>query len=66
MIRSHCVVYEGVTVGERFECGHHVTIREGCRIGDGVRVGTACDLQPEVSSATTRVCTPASSPRAAR
>jgi acetyltransferase-like isoleucine patch superfamily enzyme len=48
VIRSHCVIYEGVTTGERFECGHHVTIREGCRIGDGVRVGTACDLQPEV------------------
>ncbi len=47
-IRSHCVVYEGVVAGPGFECGHHVTIREGARIGAGVRIGTLCDLQPEV------------------
>ena len=49
VIRSHAVVYEGVTIGDDFECGHHVTIRERTRIGVGVRVGTLCDLQPEVA-----------------
>ncbi len=49
VIRSHCVVYEGVTIGDDFQCGHHVTIREGTGIGVGVRVGTLCDLQPEVA-----------------
>lgn len=45
VIRSHCVVYAGVEIGEQFECGHHVSIREGSRIGDSVRVGTGSDLQ---------------------
>ena len=45
VIRSHTVVYAGVTIGEHFECGHHVTIREGSRIGSSVRVGTQSDLQ---------------------
>jgi acetyltransferase-like isoleucine patch superfamily enzyme len=49
VIRSHGIVYAGVTIGEDFECGHHVTIREGARIGDGVRVGTLSDVQPEVT-----------------
>lgn len=49
MIRSHCVVYAGVTIGDDFACGHHVTIREGTRVGEGVRIGTLCDLQPEVT-----------------
>src|SRR5262249_26774348 len=38
-------VYSGVTIGERFESGHHVTIREGSAIGSSVRVGTRSDLQ---------------------
>jgi acetyltransferase-like isoleucine patch superfamily enzyme len=49
VIRSHCVVYAGVTIGSDFGCGHHVTIREGSRIGEGVRIGTLCDLQPDVT-----------------
>jgi acetyltransferase-like isoleucine patch superfamily enzyme len=49
IVRSHCVVYAGVSTGKDFQCGHHVTIREGTRIGDGVRVGTFCDVQPEVT-----------------
>jgi UDP-3-O-[3-hydroxymyristoyl] glucosamine N-acyltransferase len=44
-IRSHSIVYADVEIGAGFECGHHVKIREGSRIGDGVRVGTDCDLQ---------------------
>ena len=34
-------MYADVEIGDDFECGHHVKIREGSRIGDGVRVGTA-------------------------
>jgi acetyltransferase-like isoleucine patch superfamily enzyme len=49
VIRSHGVVYSGVTIGHDFECGHHVTIREGTRVGDGVRIGTLCDVQPEAT-----------------
>jgi acetyltransferase-like isoleucine patch superfamily enzyme len=45
LIRSHSVVYADVEIGDNFECGHHVKIREGTRIGRGVRVGTDCDLQ---------------------
>jgi acetyltransferase-like isoleucine patch superfamily enzyme len=45
IVRSHCVVYAGAEIGDGFECGHHVTIREESRIGDSVRVGTRCDLQ---------------------
>jgi acetyltransferase-like isoleucine patch superfamily enzyme len=47
-VRSHTVVYAGVTIGEGFDCGHHVTIREGSRIGSSVRVGTRSDLQGEL------------------
>lgn len=45
VLRSHAVVYAGVEVGDGFSCGHRVAIREGSRIGEGVRVGTDCDLQ---------------------
>jgi acetyltransferase-like isoleucine patch superfamily enzyme len=49
VIRSHTVVYSGAEIGDDFACGHHVTIREGSRIGEGVRVGTLCDLQGDLS-----------------
>jgi acetyltransferase-like isoleucine patch superfamily enzyme len=49
VIRSHVVVYSGVTIGDDFECGHHVTIRDGTRLGDGVRIGTSSDIQREVT-----------------
>ena len=45
VVRSHSVVYAGAVVGDDFECGHHVTIREGTRLGSSVRVGTRSDLQ---------------------
>lgn len=49
IIRSHTVVYRGVTIGEGFECGHRVTIREGSTVGTGVRVGTMSDLQGDLT-----------------
>ena len=45
LVRSHAVVYAGTEIGDGFSCGHRVTIREGSRIGEGVQVGTDCDLQ---------------------
>jgi serine acetyltransferase len=48
VIRSHGVVYAGAEIGDDFSCGHHVTIREGTRIGDSVRVGTLSDLQGDL------------------
>lgn len=43
-IRSHAVIYEGSTFGERLETGHHVTLREGLDVGKNLRVGTGADL----------------------
>lgn len=49
LIRSHTVIYQGVSIGRGFECGHRVTIREGTLIGNGVRVGTMSDLQGDLT-----------------
>jgi UDP-3-O-[3-hydroxymyristoyl] glucosamine N-acyltransferase len=48
-IRSHAIVYAGASIGDAFECGHRVTIRERTVIGNGVRVGTLCDIQGDCS-----------------
>jgi UDP-3-O-[3-hydroxymyristoyl] glucosamine N-acyltransferase len=48
-IRSHTVVYAGVSIGADFETGHRVTIREGTVIGKSVRVGTLTDIQGDCS-----------------
>lgn len=45
VIRSHSILYEGVTAGPGFRTGHRVTIREGSQIGNDVQVGTMSDLQ---------------------
>jgi acetyltransferase-like isoleucine patch superfamily enzyme len=45
LIRSGTIIYAGSDLGERFECGHRVTIRENSRIGKNVRVGTLSDIQ---------------------
>ncbi|MBZ0270933.1 transferase [bacterium] len=47
-IRSHAVIYAGVTIGRDFFCGHHALIREGCRIGDGVSIGSGAVLERDV------------------
>jgi acetyltransferase-like isoleucine patch superfamily enzyme len=39
-IRSHSVIYAGSTIGERFQTGHGVMIRERNEIGSDVSVGT--------------------------
>ncbi|MBI2167215.1 MAG: N-acetyltransferase [Candidatus Omnitrophica bacterium] len=37
-IRSGSVIYQGVTIGDDFETGHHVIIREENEVGDSVRI----------------------------
>lgn len=37
-LRSGTVVYAGSQIGDRFETGHHVVVREQCEIGDDVSV----------------------------
>jgi acetyltransferase-like isoleucine patch superfamily enzyme len=37
-VRSGSVLYLGSRIGDRFETGHNVIVREGCTIGDDVAV----------------------------
>lgn len=48
LIRSHTVIYAGVTIGDDFQTGHGVLVREGNVIGNLVRIGTFCITQPDV------------------
>lgn len=48
LIRSHTIVYGGVTIGRGFSSGHRATIREETIIGDYCSVGTLCDIQGHV------------------
>ena len=48
LIRTHTVIYCGSRIGERFQTGHHVLIREGCRIGDDVSIGTSSIVEHHV------------------
>lgn len=45
IIRSNTIIYEDVNIGENFQTGHHVTIREGTEIGRNCSVGTLSDIQ---------------------
>ena len=49
IIRSHSIIYEDVHIGENFQTGHHVTIREQAVIGKNCSVGTLSDIQGKVS-----------------
>jgi acetyltransferase-like isoleucine patch superfamily enzyme len=40
VIRSHTVIYHGNQIGDRFQTGHGVMIRESNRIGNDVSIGT--------------------------
>jgi acetyltransferase-like isoleucine patch superfamily enzyme len=37
-LRSGTVLYDGATIGERLQTGHHVVVREDCLIGDDVSI----------------------------
>lgn len=45
IIRSHSIIYADVHIGDYFQTGHRVTIREGAMIGHHTRIGTLCDIQ---------------------
>lgn len=40
-IRSGSVIYQGVKIGDHFESGHHVIVREENQIGDSVSIWTS-------------------------
>lgn len=45
LIRSETIIYGDTQIGDNFQCGHRVTIREKSHIGNNVRIGTLSDLQ---------------------
>lgn len=45
LIRSGSILYCGSSIGDNFQTGHQVTIREESKIGDHVSVGTLSDIQ---------------------
>lgn len=45
IIRSETIIYGDSEVGDNFQTGHRVTIREKSKIGRNVRVGTLSDIQ---------------------
>lgn len=45
LIRSYSILYGGSTIGNNFQTGHRVTIREYSKIGDHTRIGTLSDIQ---------------------
>ena len=45
LIRSKTVLYGGSVIGDGFQTGHHVTVREKAEIGDEVSIGTLSDIQ---------------------
>ncbi len=45
VIRSHTVIYAGVTAGDNLQTGHGAMIRENNVIGNGVSIGTNATLE---------------------
>jgi acetyltransferase-like isoleucine patch superfamily enzyme len=45
LIRTENVIYGDSSIGNNFQSGHKVTIRENTKIGNNVRVGTLGDIQ---------------------
>jgi acetyltransferase-like isoleucine patch superfamily enzyme len=48
VIRSHTVIYGGNVIGDNFQTGHGVMIRESNEIGDDVSVGTGSVVEHHV------------------
>jgi acetyltransferase-like isoleucine patch superfamily enzyme len=48
VIRSHAVLYAGNTIGERFQAGHGVLIRESNTFGDEVSIGSHTVIEHHV------------------
>lgn len=45
IIRSGSILYSGSQIGNNFQTGHQITLRENSQIGDHVSIGTLCDIQ---------------------
>ena len=45
VIRSDTIIYGNNVIGDYFQTGHRVTIRENSQIGNHVRIGTLSDIQ---------------------
>lgn len=45
LIRSGSIIYKGSKIGNYFQTGHQVTIREKSEIGNHVSIGTLSDIQ---------------------
>lgn len=45
LIRSGSIIYAGSKIGDEFQTGHRVTIREKAVIGNHVSIGTLSDIQ---------------------
>ncbi|MDD4685251.1 MAG: DapH/DapD/GlmU-related protein [Bacteroidales bacterium] len=45
LIRSHTIIYADNVFGDKFSCGHRVTIRENTKFGESCRIGTLSDIQ---------------------
>jgi acetyltransferase-like isoleucine patch superfamily enzyme len=45
LIRSNTIIYGDNVIGDYFQTGHRVTIREHSKIGNHVRIGTLSDIQ---------------------
>jgi len=48
LLRSHTVIYAGTVAGKRLQTGHHTLVREECRIGNDVSIGTGCIVEHHV------------------
>jgi acetyltransferase-like isoleucine patch superfamily enzyme len=49
LIRSHTVIYAGNVIGNNFQTGNKVNIRESNRIGDDVSIGTLSVIEHHVT-----------------
>jgi acetyltransferase-like isoleucine patch superfamily enzyme len=47
-IRSHSVIYDGNRIGDRFQTGHGVLVREDNVIGDDVSIGTGSVVEHHI------------------
>ena len=49
LLRSGTIIYTGSEIGDHFQTGHRVTIREKSRIGSHCSIGTLSDIQGNCS-----------------
>ena len=49
VIRTGTLISENVRIGDEFQTGPYVSIREGCKIGNNCSIGNYSDIQPDVT-----------------